>query len=188
MNSPIGVPHVSDGDIVQRVLRGDATAWTTLVHAHQDAVFRLAYLLLGDSSDAEDVAQDTFLRAYRALPRFDAAKPLRPWLLQIARRLAYNRQRSLRRYLAALRRYASTQTPYVWQGTNPTTVADALALRAAVGRLARPDQEIIYLRYYLDLSVEETATVLDVAPGTVKSRLHRALTRLRDEMVLAEQP
>src|SRR5512138_2501510 len=71
---------------------------------HQEAVFRLAYLLLSDPDEAEDVAQETFLRAWKHLKRFDATRPLRPWLLSIASNLASNRRRSAGRYLAALTR------------------------------------------------------------------------------------
>ena len=64
-----------------------AAAWTTLVGQQQEAVFRLAYLLLGDADEAQDVAQEAFIRAFRALHRFDPARPLRPWLLSITANL-----------------------------------------------------------------------------------------------------
>jgi RNA polymerase sigma-70 factor (ECF subfamily) len=159
---------------------GDETAWIGVVRRHQEAVFRLAYLLLGDADDAEDVAQEVFIRAYRALNRFDPAKPLRPWLLEITRNLCHNWRRALRRYAAALGRLAQT---------TPEATVDPIAqatghwkaemLCLAVRRLRTADQEIIYLRYFLALPVEETAQALQVAPGTVKSRLARALERLR---------
>jgi RNA polymerase sigma-70 factor (ECF subfamily) len=147
---------------------------------YEEPVFRLAYLILGDPDDAQDVAQDTFIRAYRHLPRFDAARPLRPWLLQIARNLARNRQRSFNRYLAALSRAlitspqteSSAESEHIQQG-------ETRALWQAIRQLDRQDQEIIYLRYFLNCSVDETASTLDIQPGTVKSRLSRALQRLR---------
>src|SRR5215216_1913253 len=71
---------------------------------HQESVFRLAYLLLGDPDDAEDIAQETFLRAWKYLKRFDARRPLKPWLLSITANLASNRRRSAGRYFAALMR------------------------------------------------------------------------------------
>jgi len=155
---------------------------------HQSAVFRLAYLLLGDADDAEDVAQETFIRAYRALERFDASRPLRPWLLRIASNLARNQRRSLGRYFGALQRLvlldpeararAKGESP-PGPGEAGPSAEDAHSLWQAVRRLRPPDQEIIYLRYFLDLSEAETATALEIAPGTVKSRTHRALQRLR---------
>ncbi|MBV9786854.1 MAG: hypothetical protein JOZ51_01680, partial [Chloroflexi bacterium] len=72
---------VDQSDLIVRAQQGDGTAWEHLVRQHQDAVFRLAYLLLGDADDADDVAQETFIRAFGALDRFDPSRPLRPWLL-----------------------------------------------------------------------------------------------------------
>jgi RNA polymerase sigma-70 factor (ECF subfamily) len=159
---------------------GDEAAWVGMVRRHQEAVFRLAYLLLGDADAAEDVAQEVFIRAYRALARFDAGRPLRPWLLEITRNLCHNWRRALRRYAAALGRFMQS-TPAA--SVDPTAQAmdqwQAEMLWQAVRRLRKADQEIIYLRYFLELPVEETAQALQVAPGTVKSRLARALERLR---------
>jgi RNA polymerase sigma-70 factor (ECF subfamily) len=176
---------MSQVDLISLARRGDGAAWETLMREHQQAVFRLAYLLLGDADEAEDVAQETFIRAYRALERFDASRPLRPWLLRIAGNLASNQRRSIGRYFGALQRlilldpearaHARGESP---AGAGPTA-EDAHTLWQAVRRLSRADQEIIYLRYFLDLSEAETATALEVAPGTVKSRMHRALARLR---------
>ena len=89
------------GEAVRRAANGDAAAWEPLVRAHQEAVFRLCYLLLGDPDEAEDVAQETFLRAWKHLRRFDATRPLRPWLLSIASNLASNRSAAARGTSAA---------------------------------------------------------------------------------------
>src|SRR5262245_41471553 len=105
MNTPCGVTRVSEDELIERVLAGDATAWPPLVSAHQESVFRLAYLLLGDAAEAEDVAQETILKAGQALGRFDRSRPLRPWLLQITRNLASNHRRTAHRRLAALQRW-----------------------------------------------------------------------------------
>jgi RNA polymerase sigma-70 factor (ECF subfamily) len=159
---------------------GDEAAWVGMVRRHQEAVFRLAYLLLSDADAAEDVAQEVFIRAYRALARFDAGRPLRPWLLEITRNLCHNWRRALRRYAAALGRFMqSTPAASVDPTTQATDQWQAEMLWQAVRRLRKADQEIIYLRYFLELPVEETAQALQVAPGTVKSRLARALERLR---------
>jgi RNA polymerase sigma-70 factor (ECF subfamily) len=88
--------------LVQRVREGDDSAWEKLVQAHQQPVFRLSYLLLGDAADAEDNAQETLLRAWRALDRFDNSRSLRPWLLSIAANLACNCRRSIGRYFGAM--------------------------------------------------------------------------------------
>jgi len=183
---------LDESTLIRHAANGDAAAWEPLVLAHQEAVFRLSYLLLGDPDDAEDIAQETFLRAWNHLKRFDTTRPLRPWLLSIASNLASNRRRSAGRYLSALRRaFRNEPVPSTSIEEKSTRHMEASQLWKAVQTLNVPDQQIVYLRYFLDLSVAETAEVLKIAEGTVKSRLSRALERLRgiiqhDFPVLAE--
>lgn len=163
-----------EADLVRRARAGDQRAWDSIVADHRQSVFRLAYLTLGDPDEAEDVAQEVFIRATRYLHRFDEARPLRPWLLRIASNLARNRLRSIGRYWQALRRAGREAEP------QPEFDLDAARLLwRAVRRLGSDDQQCIYLRYFLEMSEREMAETLQVAPGTVKSRLHRALRRLR---------
>ena len=171
---------MDESTLIRHAANGDAAAWEPLVLMHQEAVFRLSYLLLGDPDDAEDIAQETFLRAWNHLKRFDPTRPLRPWLLSIASNLASNRRRSAGRYLAALTR-AFRNEPTSSASTEESSARHMQAsdLWKAVRNLSMPDQQIVYLRYFLELSVTETAQVLSVAEGTVKSRLSRALERLR---------
>lgn len=159
---------------------GSETAWVALVHRYEEEVFRLAYLLLGNADEAKDVAQETFVRAFRSLHQFDLERPLRPWLLQITKNLARNRLRSLRRYLSAFERWLrENSAAHEASGGFETRTAEAELVWQAVRRLRQTDQEIIYLRYFLGFSVAETAETLSVAEGTVKSRHARALDRLR---------
>jgi RNA polymerase sigma-70 factor, ECF subfamily len=174
------VAETNETILIQRARQGDDVAWESLVRSHQEIVFRLAYLFLGDAGEAEDTAQESFIRAHRALGKFDATRPFRPWILSITANLARNRLRSIGRYLAVLRKFmqdapqagldAEEQSSQSWQSRR---------LWTAVKQLHTLDQQVIYLRYFMDMSVEETAEAMDVAPGTVKSRLHRALARLR---------
>ena len=171
---------MEEADLIRRARQGDDAAWEALVELHREAVFRLGYLLLGDPHDADDVAQEAFIRAYRALKSFDTTRPLRPWLLRIATNLARNRYRALGRYVAALRRWVQSEPETaVHAETQTSQQMEAQVLWQAVRRLTQTDQEIIYMRYFLELSVGETAEALDIAPGTAKSRLHRALKHLR---------
>lgn len=171
---------MTEGDDIQQARFGDAAAWDRLVQHHQEAVFRLAYLLLGDVGEAEDVAQETFIRAYRHLDRFDSARSLRPWLLGITANLSRNQRRSLGRYFYHVTRLARLTPPeFIDPEQETARRAEAQALWQAVRRLEHDQQEIIYLRYFLELSVGETAETLGIAEGTVKSRLSRALERLR---------
>jgi len=168
----------SEPEQIALACRGDPAAWEALVRGHQEAVFRMAYLLLGDPDDAQDAAQEAFLRAYASLPRFDVHRPLRPWLLRIVTNVARNRQRSVGRYFAALTRYARSDPEALIQRA-PEQPADTAALWRAVRRLPADFQQAIYLRYFLEMSESEIAATMQVPPGTVKSRLNRGLTRLR---------
>lgn len=161
--------------------RGDADAWEALVREHQQAVFRLAWLMLGDADDAEDVAQDTFIKAYKSRERFDPALPVRPWLMRICANESRNRRRSMGRYVAALRRVLLSDPEALQTAVADHSMRniDAQVLWQAVRRLRHDDQVVIYLRYFLDMPEIEMAVALRVAQGTVKSRLHRALGRLR---------
>jgi len=182
--------QLEEAEIVLRARRGEGAAWEMVVHLHQEAVFRYAYLMLGDSAEAEDVAQETFVRAFRAFHRFDASRPLRPWLVQIARNLARNRWRSLMRSLRAQERWKDELRMETARGRSEAVDNAHLAaaeLRKAVRSMRDQDRQVIYLRFFLSLSVEETGTVLALPVGTVKSRLSRALGRLR-EQVRAHHP
>jgi RNA polymerase sigma-70 factor (ECF subfamily) len=182
--------QLEEAEIVLRARRGEGAAWEMLVHLHQEAVFRYAYLMLGDSAEAEDVAQETFVRAFRAFHRFDASRRLRPWLVQIARNLARNRWRSLMRSLRAQERWKDELRMETARGRSEVVDNAHLAaaeLRKAVRSMRDQDRQVIYLRFFLSLSVEETGTVLALPVGTVKSRLSRALGRLR-EQVRARHP
>ena len=178
----------ASSELVSRAQAGDQAAWEALVREHEQAAFRLAYLFLGETAEAGDVAQEAFIRAFRALDRFDVSRPFRPWLLSIAANLARNRRRSLGRYFAAVRRLVGIASDPAVAAMGSGAAAGAAVsaqnwlagtLWDAVRRLSAPDQEVIYLRYYLGLSEAEMAATLGVAAGTVKSRLHRALARLR---------
>ena len=172
---------MSEGELVRHARAGDVAAWEQLVLAHQEAVFRLAYLILGDPADAQDAAQDALIRAYRALDGFDESRPLRPWLLTIVANQARNRRRAAWRYIQALQRGLLAEPDAAKRSApDPADQGDGNELWQAVRRLNPADQEVIYLRYFLELPVSEAAQTLGVPDGTVKSRLNRALARLRE--------
>jgi RNA polymerase sigma-70 factor (ECF subfamily) len=177
----VAEPVFSEVEIIRRAKKGDPAAWEVLVLSHQEPVFRFVYLLLGNPEEAEDVTQETFIRAARYLDRFEPERPLRPWLLKIGSNLARNRYRTASRYMAAIGRLIRSE-PEVPPKTIEDIAAEgqeAEALWQAVRKLSHPDQEILYLRYFLDLSIDETAEAIGMAHGTIKSRCHRAIKRLR---------
>ena len=172
----------SETEEIRLARHGDQAAWEKLAHRHQEAVFRLAYLLLGDPDEAQDIAQETFIRAFHHLGRFDPARPPRPWLLRIASNLTRNRQRANGRYFAALGRFARSEPQVDGEKLNKGILQreDSQAVWQAIRHLKPVFQETLYMRYFLELSETEMAEALDVATGTVKSRLHRAAQRLRE--------
>ncbi len=155
------------------------------MRTHQGIAFRTAYVLAGSAADAEEAAQDGFVKAYRALGRFRRGAPFRPWLLRIVANEARNRRRSAARRERLSLRAAAEARP---GDAVPSPEAALLSgesneqLLAAVERLSDEQRDAIACRYFLDLSEEETAAALRVRRGTVKSRLSRALERLREEL------
>jgi RNA polymerase sigma factor (sigma-70 family) len=183
--APAGEFDLTDLEAIRRAGQGDSQVWESLVQTYGEAVFRLAYLLLGDPADAEDVAQEVFVRAFRSWDRFDSSRPLRPWLMRITMNQARNRRRSAGRYWAAIERWFRLEGRDRVGGEatddrSPVSGGEARMLRSAVERLGGKDREVIYLRFFLGLGEAEAAAALAVPPGTVKSRLSRALARLRD--------
>lgn len=153
------------------------------VELHQPVVYRAAWLILRDRGAAEDVAQETFLRAFRNAHRLPADADARPWLYRIAVNLALNRLRSRRRERRALDRLEPSAGSWVDEvppGVGDSAVAEAL--RRLPDRLRVP----LILRYYLDLPEKEVARGLGLRQGTVKSRLHEARRVLAaDESIAA---
>jgi RNA polymerase sigma-70 factor, ECF subfamily len=169
--------------LVERACRGDPAAFEELVLAYQSLAFRTAFVIAGDAADAEEAAQDGFVKAHRALRRFRRGQPFRPWLLAIVANEARNRRRSRgRRAALALRAAAEPGGA----GNDPEEAALAAERRerilTAVERLRDDDRDVLACRYLLELSEDETAAALGIARGTVKSRTHRALSRLEEEL------
>lgn len=152
---------------------------------YQQVAFRVAYVIVGTTADAEDAAQEAFVRAYKALHQFRAGSPVRPWLLTIVANAARTRRMAAARH-PTLDLDAATEHRAADGEESPE--ASALAseqrheLLNAVQALRDDDQRVIACRYFLDLSEAETADVLGCARGTVKSRQSRALARLRQRL------
>jgi RNA polymerase sigma-70 factor (ECF subfamily) len=165
---------------LERALDGDSAAYSELVRLHQDIAFRAAYLVTGSAAEAEDAAQDGFVKAWQALPRFRRGAPFRPWLLAIVTNEARNRRRYAGRQAALALRAVEPEPPGVEESAGAR--ADHERLMRIVSGLSEEHRLVIGYRYFLDLSVDETAEALGIPRGTVKSRLARALARLREQM------
>jgi RNA polymerase sigma factor (sigma-70 family) len=176
-----------ESQVVEQAQGGDARAFGVLVQRYQEAAFHLAYVIVGEAHEAEDVAQDAFVKAYFGLPRFRVDAPFRPWLMQIVANEARNRRRAAGRREHMKLRVAADQR-IVASGAAPSPEAIALAdeqrqlLLAEVDALRDEDRVAIAGRYFMDLSEAELADLLGCARGTVKSRLSRGLARLRTRL------
>jgi RNA polymerase sigma-70 factor (ECF subfamily) len=168
-------PDRRERALVRDAQRGSARALEQLFRSHWARAHRAALLVVGDAAAAEDIAQESFLAAVRALDRFDRNRPFGPWLHRIVvnRSIDWARARSLRRELgvddgpepAAPRR-------------EPSERADELA--SALAELGAEHRAVIVLRYLLDYTPGEIADLLELPRGTVNSRLRRGLDRLQE--------
>jgi RNA polymerase sigma-70 factor, ECF subfamily len=177
-----------EATLVEKAKGGDVAAYEELVRGHQAVAFRTAFTITGDAAEAEDAAQEAFVKVYRTLDRFRSGAPFRPWLLTVVANEARNRRRAAGRRLGltlrAAEQHGSQNAP-----PSPETAVVAEERRAellgAVEGLRGEDREVISLRYFLELSEAEAASVMGCARGTVKSRLSRAVGRLRAKMMEA---
>jgi RNA polymerase sigma factor (sigma-70 family) len=181
----IDAAGAEEAALVARAQRGDLVAYEDLVRRYEEVAFRVAYVVLRDAAEAQDAAQEAFVRAYRALDRFRTGEPFRPWLLRIVANQAVSAQRAARRRSALAERFERADPA----SREPSPEALALDRERRDGVLAglerlRPDERLVLeLRYFLDLGEAEMAATLGCARGTVKSRVHRALARLRPLLV-----
>jgi len=174
-----------DSALVARARRGDGAAFEEIVHRYEQVAFRTAYVVSGSAAEAEDATQEGFVKAFRALDRFRTGAEIRPWLLRIVANEARNRARSSGRRHHLELRLAEDFRPGD-AAPSPEAVVLTLderrRLLALVNAMSDEDRQVIACRYFLELSGEETASALGVPEGTVKSRLSRALARLRAQM------
>jgi RNA polymerase sigma factor (sigma-70 family) len=173
---------LTEGELIARAQDGDAEAYAALVRAHQDVAFRTAMLITQNASEAEEAAQDAFVKAWRALRRFREGAPLRPWLLTIVANEARNRRRSSARQTALALRSPLPEGAGRSAETEVLAAESRGALLAALNGMRPDDRLVLGCRYLLELSEAETAAALGVPTGTVKSRTSRALERLRGEV------
>lgn len=181
----------SEAALIARCTSGDEAACAELVGAHQRMVFTLAFHLLGNQEEAQDLSQEVFLRVFRTLPSFRGESALRTWIYRIVVNQARNRQRSwLRRRRGdqvSLDQHVAESGDLACQGRLPDGVLaskeTAARLWAALERLPFDQRTAVILREVDGLRYEEIAFSLGIAVGTVKSRLTRARQALRAELL-----
>ena len=173
-------PSVSEDLNIARCQEGDREAFRVLVDRHKDVLYGTALLMTGNRAIAEEAVQEAFLSAWSGIGGFRRGKPLKPWLTRILVNgvLTQKRKRSL------------TTIPIEdSDGTGDLSVSDQTdvierraILRQALDKLAPNQRQVVVLRYFAELTVPEIAGAMGVKEGTVKSRLHRALSRLREHL------
>lgn len=171
------VEAMSDAALVELVLAGDQDAFTVLVERYKDAVQNLAYRMLSNVTEAEDVTQEAFVRAYTQLATYKPAHKFSTWLLSIASHLAIDQLRR-RRFLALPLEDVPFLEWIVDAGTSPEQSALAGEqqddIQFYLRRLPSKYRAVVVLRYWYDFSYEEIASTLSLTPALVKARLHRA--------------
>jgi len=171
------VEAMSDAGLVELVLRGDQNIFAVLVERYKDAVQNLAYRMLGNATEAEDVTQEAFVRAYTQLATYKPAHKFSTWLLSIASHLSIDQLRR-RRFLALPLEDVPFLEWIVDSGVSPEQSAlrgeQHDEVQTYLQRLPGKYRAVIVLRYWHDFSYDEIAAALSLTPALVKARLHRA--------------
>ncbi len=168
---------------IERATQGDDDAFTQIVESYQIPVYNLCYRMLGNKEEAEDAAQETFLRAYRNLNRYDPKRKFVTWLLSIASHYCIDRLRRRRLKLVSLddllpRRERGASTPGA--EANVLQHEHAEEIRSMLDGIGEKDRAAVILRYWYDFSYEEIAESLSLSLSAVKSRLHRTRREMAD--------
>jgi RNA polymerase sigma-70 factor (ECF subfamily) len=172
------VLHMTDTEFATLARQGDRIAFTGLVENYQTVVYNLCYRMLGDAHDAEDAAQETFLRAYCQLHRYDSTRQFSTWLLSIASHYCIDQLRKRRLQCLSLEDEATSSHPALRMPRTPEDVTlqheRESQMQAWLNQLDAASRQVVVLRYWYDLSYEEIAETLGSTVGAIKSRLHRA--------------
>ncbi len=179
-------------ELISSVRAGDQRAFAALIGAYQTGIYNLCYRMMGDAREAEDAAQETFLRAYSQFHRYDPIRPFKTWLFAIASHHCIDRLRKRRNIWLSLDDDLLAEGA-LWRASTPNP--EEIALRrersdevtTLLAQLAPKDRSAIVLRYWGGLSYAEIAVVLGASVSAVKSRLHRARTTLGRRMTAEPQ-
>ena len=181
---PTDVEPRNDRELVYAAREGDMQAFDALFYRYKDGIFRLALAITKDPSHAEEIVVDTFTRAHRALARLEPEGSLRPWLYRVAINLSYNRRPRKGIVLSTIEDV--TEDIMENSASSPSSLAELAETRrivfAAVETLGPKHKIVVVLHYLNGLNLAEIAQVVDCPVGTVKSRLHYALRRLRTHL------
>lgn len=181
---------MDDAAAVARVRSGEKDAFGLLVERHSRNIFRLAFRIMENEQDAEEIVQDTFLRAYRALDGFESRANFGTWIYRIAVNRCYDllKQRKLRPQVHANEELDEPVVVEQIPAKNPSPERNLLSreievrVRSAVEQLTASERIAFVLRHFEGRSIEEIARALDVRQGAAKNRVHRAVQKLRQHL------
>ncbi len=173
--------NASDGELVSQYLAGEPQAFAELVKRHARSIYNVTYRFTNDAPEAENLTQETFLRAWNALPRLQLDKPLKPYLIRVAVNLCHDWAE--RQHVRVVPLDAEEENHFSDEANDPLrAVSDQelrQALRAKLEELPPLYRTVIALRYGEELSYHEMAAALDLPLNTVRTHLHRAKMKLR---------
>jgi RNA polymerase sigma-70 factor, ECF subfamily len=174
---------------LEKAQKGDSQAFSFLVDAYQRPVYNLCHRMLGNAEDAEDAAQETFLRAYLSIRRYDATRPFSTWLLSIAAHYCIDQIRKRRVPLISVEDLAVPDLPDPTPGLEPSLSRkeEQRRIRAILDILEPVDRAAVVMYYWYDFSYEEICQELSLSMSALKSRLHRARKAMAGEW-LVHQP
>ena len=168
--------------------RGDPQAFTCLVELYQKPVYNLCYRMLGNAEDAEDAAQETFMRAYKAIRRYDTKRPFSTWLLAIAAHFCIDQIRRRRFPIVSVEELPYPDLPEPSPGLEGklSRKEEQLKVRALLNKLEPLDRASVVLYYWYDYSYDEICETLSLSLSAVKSRLHRARRAMAEQWVVSQ--
>ena len=161
---------------IDLALQGDIQAFAHLVETYQTPIHNLCYRMLGNAEDAEDAAQETFLRAYKSFKRYDKNRPLSTWLLSIAAHYCIDQIRRWRYPLVSIEELTvpNVQDPSPGAETRLSLKEEQVRVREILNNLSPKDRIAVVLYYWYDFSYDEICQILSLSTSALKSRLHRA--------------
>lgn len=180
-----------DTDLISRAAGGDTSAFQALVERHRTMVYRVAYQFAGNHHDAEDIAQEVFIKVYRSLDRFRQDAQLSSWMYRIVMNACIDHQRRGRSAASAATgdeaEYRMLNAPEETPGPEERAYAGEIGevLQVEVGRLPKGQRIVFVMRHYQGMKLCEIAEALGLAEGTVKRQLHAAVHRLREALAQA---
>ncbi len=182
--------HEQESAWIRAAQQGEPQAFTNLVEHYQRPVYNLCYRMLGNAEDAEDAAQETFLRAYRSLRSYDRERPFSTWLLSIAAHYCIDQVRRRRMPVTSIEDLPVPDLPdhAPDMETRLSSKEERARIRALLEILEATDRAVVVMYYWYDFSYEEISLALKLTESAVKSRLHRARRAMAQHWLDQSQP